>query len=159
MINPEPDLVWQGRIQLGDGPGIFADAAYSGLSVEFPVTVRKVGAANQDSITLHLFAENIKVFDGYPGHLVRVFKYQETGVPFHWKRSLCQEHRWLENQLRLDIGLAGFMSTYPNASSYISLSVEVDTEVAPGLYNNFVITSLKAASGAYSYAARFGFGH
>jgi hypothetical protein len=144
---------------LGDGPGIFADAAYSGLCVEFPVMVRKVGAGNPDSITLHLFAENIKVFDGYPGHLVRVFKYQETGIPCHWKRSLCQEHRWVEDQLRLDIGLAGVMSTYPDASAYISISVEVDTEVTPGLYNNFVITSLRAFSDAYSYAARFGFGH
>jgi len=82
MISQEPELIWQGRTQLGDEPGTFGDAAYSGLSTEFPLTVRNTGATSAgDVITFFLTAEHVKVFPGYQGHLVKVFWYKETGTP------------------------------------------------------------------------------
>lgn len=35
------ELVWQGRLQFGDEPGVYGDAHYAGLCSEWPVTIRK----------------------------------------------------------------------------------------------------------------------
>jgi hypothetical protein len=158
MISPEPELIWQGRIQLGDEPGTFTDAAYSGLSVEFPLTVRNTGAtATGDVITFLLKAQHVKVFTGYPGHLVKVFYYQESSTPFHWKQILYKEYRLTTDNFQIDVDLAGFKPSDPKKNIFVSISIEVDTDVAPGLYNDFVLLSLKATSAAYKYVATFGF--
>src|SRR5216684_2177963 len=108
MISQEPELIWQGRTQLGDEPGTFGDAAYSGLSTEFPLTVRNTGATSAgDVITFFLTAEHVKVFPGYQGHLVKVFWYKETGTPYHWKQNLYKEYRLTAKDLQMDVDLAG----------------------------------------------------
>lgn len=158
MISLEPELVWQGRIQLGDEPGTFGDASYSGLSLEFPLTVRNTGApAAGDSISFFLKAENVKVFSGYPGHLIKVFYYQESSTPYHWKQVLYKELRLTSNDLTIDVDLTGFKPSSPKKNIFVSISVEVDTDVTPGLYNDFVLLSLKATSDNYKYVANFGF--
>lgn len=158
MISPQPELIWQGRIQLGDEPGTFTDAAYSGLSVEFPVTVRDTNAASaQDVLTLILCAERVKVFAGYPGHLIKVFYYQESSTPFHWIQKLYNTFRLTANTIQLDVDLTAIKPSDPKKNIYLSLSVEVDTDVTPGLYNDFVLLSLSSASDQYKYVTSFGF--
>jgi hypothetical protein len=157
MISTESELIWQGRIQLGDEPGTFTDAGYSGLSVEFPLTVRDTGASGPDAITLYLKAEHVKVFSGYPGHLVKIYYYQEGSTKFHWKQILYKDFRMTDNNLQLDIDLTKIKPPDPKKDIYLSVSVEVDTEVAPGLYNDFVLLQLKASSENYKYIANFGF--
>jgi hypothetical protein len=158
MISQEPELVWQGRTQLGDEPGTFGDAAYSGLSIELPLTVRNTGATSEkDVITFLLTAEHVKVFPGYPGHLVKVFWYEETSVKYHWKQNLYKAYRLTSNDLRINVDLSGIKPSDPKKNIYISISVEVDTEVAPGLYNDFVLHSLSASSDDYKYVANLGF--
>ena len=39
MKNPKDELIWQGRIHLGDEPGVYGDASYSGLCTERPIAV------------------------------------------------------------------------------------------------------------------------
>ena len=41
MLSSSPELIWKGRIHLGDEPGIFGDAEYAGISLELPVTLEK----------------------------------------------------------------------------------------------------------------------
>ena len=158
MLSPEPELVWQGRIQLGDEPGTFTDAAYSGLSVEFPLTIRNSGAtSSSDNITFFLKTEHVTVFSGYPGHLVKVFYYQESATPFHWSQTLYKEYRLSTNDLQIDVDLASIKPADPKKNIYLSISIEVDTSVTPGLYNDFVLLSLKASSDDFKYVVNFGF--
>lgn len=158
MLSPESELVWQGRTQLGDEPGTFTDAAYSGLSIEFPLTVRNTGATSTgDKITFFLSAEHVKVFSGYAGHLVKVFYYQESSTPFHWTQTLYKDYRLNSKDLQIDVDLTSIKPTDPKKNIYLSISVEVDTSVTPGLYNDFVLLSLKASSDHFKYVANFGF--
>lgn len=45
-VNPQQELIWQGRLQLGDQPGVYGDAAYSGITAELPMTVYRVDPAD-----------------------------------------------------------------------------------------------------------------
>jgi hypothetical protein len=47
MLSPKPELIWQGRIHLGDEAGVFGDAFYSGLTTELPVTMQKTDPLGQ----------------------------------------------------------------------------------------------------------------
>ncbi len=40
MKNPQDELIWQGRIHIRDEPGVYGDAAHSGLCTEYPVTAK-----------------------------------------------------------------------------------------------------------------------
>jgi len=96
-------------------------------------------------------------FAGYPGHLVKVFWYEETSVKYHWKQNLYKDYRLTKDDLQIDVDLAKFKPSDPKKNIYVSISVEVDTDVAPGLYNDFVLLSLKATSDGYKYVANLGF--
>ncbi len=41
MDGPAPELLWRGRLHLGDGPGVYGDASYVGLGVELPMMIRR----------------------------------------------------------------------------------------------------------------------
>jgi hypothetical protein len=47
MSNQKSELIWAGRIHLGDEPGVYGDAAYTGLATEFPLTLTKCTAEPQ----------------------------------------------------------------------------------------------------------------
>ncbi|MDQ3539890.1 MAG: hypothetical protein M3440_04315 [Chloroflexota bacterium] len=49
MNQRDLELVWQGRLHLGDGPGVYGDASYVGLGVEFPLTLRRFPDADRPS--------------------------------------------------------------------------------------------------------------
>jgi len=54
-------FIWQGSVHLGDEPGIYGDSLYSGLSVEFPLTVKAMNPAAPaaDKINLEITSENV----------------------------------------------------------------------------------------------------
>src|ERR671916_1030324 len=76
MLSVQPELVWEGRVHLGDEPGVYGDAAYSGIALEFPLTLRKTDPAGPDTTTLVLLTQDVQTFAGYPGHLITVTAYQ-----------------------------------------------------------------------------------
>ena len=86
-----------------------------------------------------------------------MFSYQGTIVKYHWKQTLFREYRLTANNLQIDVDLAIIKPEDPKRNIYLSISVEMDTSVAPGLYNDFVLLSLKATSGDYKYVANLGF--
>jgi len=157
MVSPEPELIWQGRIQLGDEPGTFTDASYSGLSVEFPITIRRTSINGSDIVHFVLSAEHVKVFKPYPGHLVRVFYYEETGQQYQWQQKPYAEYRLIDLTLEFDIDVSTLQLKDPAKNIFVSVCVEVDTTVHPGLYNDFVLLSLKGVSSDYKYVMNFGF--
>jgi hypothetical protein len=87
--NSSDELVWQGRIHIGDEPGVYGDAAFSGLCAEFPVTIRAFDPTSTDEdLTFVLEAENVHVFTGYAGHSSAIFGYEPdpAGGPYKWKQ-------------------------------------------------------------------------
>jgi hypothetical protein len=157
MISIEPELIWQGRLQIGDEPGTYGDAAYVGLCTELPATIANSGSNDPDTITFALEAEDVKVFAGYPGHEVTVFFYQETSTPYHWKETPLFSLRMKENRLDIPVDMSKIKPQKPSRPVWISFRIEVDTTVAPGLFNDFVLTRFSLKSQGYKYTANFGF--
>jgi hypothetical protein len=61
---------------VGDEPGVYGDAAYSGLALELPLTLRKTDPVGLDTTTLVVRTQDVQTFAGYPGHLITVTAYQ-----------------------------------------------------------------------------------
>ena len=153
MLSPEPELVWEGRIQLGDEPGVYGDAAYTGLTTEFPMTLFRGSGATTDQIDLTIEAEHVSNFKPYPGHQVVVRWYEDDGTGnYQWKEVPLVDDRLKSDKLTVTVKLPSKASP-----AYISCSVRIDTTVAAGLYNDFVMRRLTVTSANYDYTASFGF--
>lgn len=156
MLGVQPELVWEGRIHLGDEPGVYGDAAYSGITLEFPLTLRKIDPAGPDTTTLVLRTQDVQTFAGYPGHLITVTAYQpDPDNPTHVIETVLTMQRLTsadDNLKELTVDLADVP-----APAFVSLRVRVDTEVPPGLYDDFVVTRLSNRSADFTFVASFGF--
>jgi hypothetical protein len=134
MKNPQDELVWQGRIHIGDEPGVYGDAAYSGLCAEFPMTVRPFDpTSTNEDITIVLEADNVHVFAGYAGHQVVVIGYEPdaTAGPYKWKQVPLLTTVMTANHTEIKLPSLG-------GHKFVSTQLRVDTTVAAGLYNDFV---------------------
>lgn len=156
MSNPNQELIWQGRIHLGDEPGVYGDAHYAGLCAELPVTIyNRSDTSGSDIVKLILETEDVRTFAGYPGHEVTVTQYEpDPAVAFHWRETLLASGQLQDstNPLEINVDLAG-----KNAPIYVSVRVRADTTVAPGLYDDFVLVRLALESPEFRYYASFGF--
>jgi hypothetical protein len=67
-VTPQQELVWQGRLHLGDEPGVYGDAAYCGLAAELPLTVERLNPSDtsQAKFRLLLETEGLETFTGFP---------------------------------------------------------------------------------------------
>jgi hypothetical protein len=156
MLSPQPELIWQGRIHIGDEPGIFGDAFYSGLATEFPVTLEKTNPTGPNTTTLEVRTQNVETFAGYPGHLITVTLYKEDpNQQFHFIETVLATERLTSadnNSQEITINLANNPSPM-----FVSVRVRVDTNVPPGLYDDFVVTKLLNKSQNFTFVASFGF--
>jgi hypothetical protein len=156
MLSVQPELVWEGRIHLGDEPGVYGDAAYSGIALEFPLTLRKTDPTGPDTTTLVLRTQDVQTFAGYPGHLITVTAYQpDPGNPAHATETVLATARLSNednNHKEVHVNLTGIASPV-----FVSVRVRVDTEVPPGLYDDFVVTRLLNKSANFTFVASFGF--
>ncbi|MGH3932220.1 MAG: hypothetical protein ACRDTF_19845 [Pseudonocardiaceae bacterium] len=156
MLSPQPELIWQGRIHLGDEPGVFGNAFYSGLATELPVTLQKTDPSGPDTTTLVVVTKNVETFSGYPGHLITVTLYEEDpGQPFHSIETVLATERLTSadnNHQEITINLTGKTSPI-----FISVRVRIDTEVPSGLYDDFVVTRLLNKSQNFTFVASLGF--
>src|SRR5262249_13218580 len=149
------ELVWQGRFHYGDQPGVYGDAAYVGLASEWPLTVRKFDRAPgpDGEGTLRLTATDVKIYGQYPGHRVTVSRWVPDipGNPLTWRRvQLGPTFRLTSGQLDATVALPG-----DAAAAWLSVRIEVDDTMHPGLFDEFVVTRLELASG--THYASFGF--
>jgi hypothetical protein len=145
------EAIWEGRIHLGDEPGIYGDAAYAGLAMEFPVTLRPFSSTGGPAdITFHLTANRIKIYPPYKGHRVAIFAYTpDTGSnPPTWTRRLVTEA--LMDQASIDVPVPGITT-----DNYFSVRLEVATDAQPGLYDDFVVRTFALKSS--THYADFGF--
>lgn len=157
MHSAEPELVWRGRVHLGDEPGVYGDACYSGLSVDLPVTLERTASSSGPQTTaLEVITEDVQTFSGYPGHLISVVLYEPTpGSPDHFHEVVLASKRLTSadhNRVQVKIDL-----TDRSSPARVSVRVHVDTEVPPGLYDDFVVTRLNNRSSGYAWVASVGF--
>jgi len=156
MLSTQPELIWQGRIHLGDEPGVFGDAFYSGLAMELPVTLQKTDPAGPNTTTLVVETENAETFTGYPGHLITVTLYEEDQAqPNHFLETVLATERLTSadnNRQEISINLANKPSPI-----FVSVSIRIDTQVPPGLYDDFVVTKLLNQVQNFTYVASLGF--
>ncbi|QDU98278.1 hypothetical protein [Lignipirellula cremea] len=157
-VNPQQELVWQGRLHLGDEPGVFGDAAYSGLTAELPFTVQRLDPNVTDPTTFKLIleTEDLQTFSGYPGHALTVTIYEEDASnPFHFlERNLASERFLGADNNRKEITLNVGAVTGPFR---LSVRLRCDTEVGPGLYDDFVWRRLSLLAENFEFFASLGF--
>jgi hypothetical protein len=156
MLTTNPQLVWQGRIHLGDEPGVFGDASYAGLSVELPLTLTRIDPDGPDVTTLVLDTEDVQTFPGYPGHLITIIGYAPASTdPDRWQETTLTT-AWLtsadNNHKEIAVDLTGHPSP-----TFLSVRVRIDTEVPSGLYDDFVLTKILNNSPNAVFVASLGF--
>jgi hypothetical protein len=154
--NPQQELIWQGRIHLGDEPGIFGDAHYSGVGAELPITVyRSVVSSTPDlQFTLILDTEHVQTYAGYPGHEITVTAYEpDPAKPYHSVERILAQARLVtgdNNQKLVQVSSGTTLGPF-----LISIRLRADTTVNPGFYNDFLFTRLSLVSP--DFYASFGF--
>jgi hypothetical protein len=149
------ELVWHGRLHLGDEPGIYGDAVYTGLCTEWPMTFARFDPAElaPGRIVVRLSAEHVIVLDDHPGHKVTLARYEPGETPFRWKK-VCLDG---EIDYRLKSDAIELLFDVPGGPEviYASVRIEVDATVQPGSYNDFLVTSLQIRS--HTHYASLGF--
>jgi hypothetical protein len=154
------EFIWRGRTHLGDEPGIYGDAYSTGLCTEWPMTVRKFdpASASDGSARIRLEAEDVGIFAPYPGHKVAVARFvpdPSTENPFRWRKLVVDatgDVRLRTNQIEIDVPLPGDVATV-----YLSVRLEIDTTLQPGLYDDFVATRLSMLSATHFGSLGFDF--
>ena len=161
MINIGQELVWQGRLHLGDEPGIYGNAQYVGLCAELPLTVMQnssetemtpKGVVLSDSVRLVLEAEDVRTYAGYPGHQVFVVEHYEASEGVWQERLIGQGKLWDMDVAEITLDLSG-----KQIPLFLSVRVKVDTSVPAGLYDDFVIKKLSMYTHGSKYYSSFGF--
>jgi hypothetical protein len=153
-------LLWQGRLQLGDEPGTFGDATFAGLGVELPITVHPMpgaAAGSKPALRLVLNVENMTTYPPYPGHRVSVVAHEliAGSNPPRWKESgplLDTQLGSSGDEFTFDVDLSTIA-----LPAFFSVRVHCDVTVAPGLYNDFVLTRLSAGDPGFACYGTFGF--
>jgi hypothetical protein len=153
--SPQQEMIWQGRLQLGDEPGIFGDAAYTGLCAELPFTIFRSNPAAQD-FKLVLATDDLDTFQGYPGHEITVFTYlPDPNQPFHSIQQVLATERFLgtdQNKKEVSVTVGSGPGPF-----FLSLRIRIDTTVNPGLYDDFVWRKLSLKVTNFQFFASFGF--
>lgn len=157
-LSPQPELIWQGRIHLGDEPGVFGDSAYSGLSAELPIAVARTSPINvtTTSFKLRLITSDLQTFAGYPGHLIEVIRYvPDPSQQYHSIEQVVATERFTSadaNTKEVTVTVGQDVGPFR-----FSVRLRCDTSVNPGLYNDFVWRRLTMLADGFSFIASLGF--
>src|SRR5215510_10187263 len=148
-------MIWQGKLHLGDEPGIYGDAAYPGICAEFPITITRSDPAGQQ-FKLVLKTQDLETFQGYPGHEITVFMYlPDPNQPFHSVQQVVATARFTSadhntKEVTVNVGSAP-------GPFRLSVRLRVDTTVNPGLYDDFLWRRLSLKATNFQFFASFGF--
>ncbi len=152
MDNRHVELIWRGRMHIGDEPGIYGDASYVGLGIDLPVTVRPFpdqdNLEDRNELTFLLEADNVAIPQGYPAHRIIVVQHHESDESNHWEERVIAEGRLDQAETTLVVDLGG-IEPLQDAVLYLSIRVQIDTEVPPGLYDDIVVRSLSLYPDGY----------
>jgi hypothetical protein len=154
MKNTESELLWQSSVHLGDEPGIFGNSFYSGLAFELPVTLESQDGSEKP-VSLSIKTDLVKVFAGYKGHKITVTRFDpdaSSSNPYDWTETVIAEDVILDSSAEKLISF-----NVVGKKVFVSIRVEADTSVQPGLYNDFLLERISFISENYDYFASLGF--
>ena len=157
-VNPNQELIWQGRTHIGDEPGVYGDASYSGICAELPITIHRSNPEDGTDapFTLVLETEGLETFVPFPGHLIEVTIYEPDPItPNHSVERVLATDRFTGGDHNVKNVSVTPGSSHPRF--YLSIRLRADTTVTPGFYDDFVWTRLSLVSNQYFYYANFGF--
>lgn len=141
MNHDEPELVWQGRLHLGDGPGVYGDAPYVGLSVDLPLMLRRFPDAEGAATgTLLIETEGLHPRTGSTGPSLTVARYGPRGAGAFEDRVLL-ERVLTELITSVPVELGGDSGTDGHIA--ISVRLRTNTDSQPGLYADFVLVAIR----------------
>jgi hypothetical protein len=145
------EMIWQGRVQIGDEPGVYSDANYCGLATELPVTLSEYSSGGGVDVTFEIMAEGASNFGApYPGHKITIFalKQKPGSNPPVWEKTDVGGGVLVSDTTVVQANIA-------SGTRHVSVRVEADWTVTPGYYDDFVLTGLSMRS--TSHYADFGF--
>jgi hypothetical protein len=135
------DLVWRGRIQIGDEPGIYSDAQYGGLCLDLPIELLPYAGTSKvpGDVAVIVEAEEVKIYEGFSGHPVSLFALVKRGG--HWARKkLVTGELNSKNRGVAELRIRGAIPRY------VTIRVETNPQLPPGLYDEMVIRRLSVKS-------------
>ncbi len=145
MDDPAAELLWRGRLHLGDGPGVYGDASYVGLGVELPVTIRRFPDAHADAdVNLVVEAEGVQAYGDLRGPVLSVTRYLPDEATGHWHEHALVEHRLTGETTTIAVNLGA--PGPDDQPAHLGVRLRVDTEAPPGLYADFVLVALRLRS-------------
>jgi hypothetical protein len=137
------DLLWQGRVHLGDEIGVYDDARYGGTRFDLPIQMFPFHSEiKEGDITFLLGLEGLQEFEGYPGHRFDVLGYLENEQNRgHWLvKPLAESRIKASGETTAEIRLHG------RIPEYISVSIGVDTDLPPGMYDEIIVRRVSMIS-------------
>lgn len=142
MNHDNPELVWQGRLHLGDGPGVYGDAPYVGLSVELPLTLRRFPDAEGSATgTLLIETEGLHPRFGSTGPTITVARHSRGGDGGTYEDHVLLKESLTEATTTLQIEFDGDNGRDDHLP--ISVLLRTNTDTQPGLYTDFVLVSVR----------------
>lgn len=156
--NAQQEMIWQGRLHIGDDPGIYGDASYCGLAAELPITVYRSDASNTTTTSFLLIIEtkDVETYAGYPGHELVVILYEpDPHQQFHSVERILTEAKLIgsdnnRKEILVDIGTI-------SGPFRLSVRIRCDTTVNPGFYDDFVWRRLSLLATDFSFYGSLGF--
>lgn len=148
MSQPDSELIWQGRLHLGDGPGVYGDAPYVGLGLELPLTLRRFPDTDGSSVaSIIIETEGLQPRGGLPGPTVSVVRYAPGNTQGHWHEHLLREERLDEQVTTVAIDLS---REAPDTDPLpLGIRLRINTDAPPGLYADFVLVALRIDSATH----------
>ncbi|HEU5156503.1 MAG TPA: hypothetical protein VFU43_05860 [Streptosporangiaceae bacterium] len=149
------ERIWQGRIHIGDEPGIYGDAQFPGAAAELPFTLQHTSTAGDNRASLIVETKDAQTFSGYPGHSIVVILHVVDLATFHAKEVVLARARLTSadnNRKQIPINLSGQTTPY-----FISVQVRGDEQVPPGAQDDFLLTGLSLLSPDFQFLANFGY--
>lgn len=151
----EQEMIWQGRLHIGDEPGIYGDAAFCGLCAELPFTVVR-SDPNAQGFELVLTTSDLGTFQGYPGHEITVLMHlPDPNQELHSIEQVLATERFTGEDSNSKV-----MTIHVGAAPgpfRLSVRLRVDTTVNPGLYDDFIWCKLSLQGAELEFSADFGF--
>ncbi|RCG32395.1 hypothetical protein DQ384_05930 [Sphaerisporangium album] len=149
---PQAELIWQGRVHLGDEPGIYGDTPFAGAATEFPITLQRTSAPGEDKTVLVVEAQDSQTFTGYPGHSIKVILHVVDTTTFKAREVVLASKRLTDNRKEIPIDLTGYTSPY-----FVSVQIRQDETVPPGAQDDFLVTRLSNLSAGFQFFANYGY--
>lgn len=155
MKSEKYEFIWSGKVHLGDEPGIYGNAQYSGLYVENPITIKTLTLPQSEEVTITVSAKDVKTYAPYKGHKITIYRLNATKEdPLKWEKKIITTSRTTKSG---SINIKFPFEALNSKKNYVSIAIEIDTEVAAGLYDDFLITEISFNVPNYKYYVPFGF--